>query len=232
MRLNPFKKRDKAKLPVEPVQEKGSLNIIADDHNLRYKYDENWENRTFLDTVKIANVKAILTNVPGAPLALANGFGYMQILSIEGKDLLAASYAEQVEIISGYKHWLDTMEFDFTELTTRLPTDLMFQIAELRELHEEVTQELLSPHMDERKRAQKEYRRDVLEHQIRILEVVARDHFNTEFFIMFHGRTLAELASKVTASNNASRTFRPRIVSVEKKEQIVRNLNNPNGNGE
>ena len=228
MRLNPFKKRDKAKLPVEPVQEKGSLNIIADDHNLRYKYDENWENRTFLDTVKIANVKAILTNVPGAPLALANGFGYMQILSIEGKDLLAASYAEQVEIISGYKHWLDTMEFDFTELTTRLPTDLMFQIAELRELHEEVTQELLSPHMDERKRAQKEYRRDVLEHQIRILEVVARDHFN----IMFHGRTLAELASKVTASNNASKTFRPRIVSVEKKEQIIRNLNNPNGNGE
>ena len=87
MRLNPFKKRDKAKLPVEPVQEKGSLNIIADDHNLRYKYDENWENRTFLDTVKIANVKAILTNVPGAPLALANGFGYMQSVRERRKNI-------------------------------------------------------------------------------------------------------------------------------------------------
>jgi len=29
MRLNPFKKKDKAKLPVVPVQEKGSLNIIS-----------------------------------------------------------------------------------------------------------------------------------------------------------------------------------------------------------
>ena len=86
--------------------------------------------------------------------------------------------------------------------------------------------------MDERKRAQKEYRRDVLEHQIKILEIVARDHFNTEFFVMIHGRTLEELNFKVQTSNNASRAFRPRIVSVEKKEQIVRNLNNPNGNGE
>jgi hypothetical protein len=232
MKLNSFKKKNKAKLPIEQVQKKGSLNIIADDHNLRYKYDENWENRTFLDTVKIANVKGILTNVPNAPLALANGFGYMQILSIEGKDLYAASYSEQFEIVSGYKQWLDAMEFDFTELTTRLPTDLMFQIAELRELHEEVIQILLSPNMDERKRAQKEYRRDVLEHQIKILEIVARDHFNTEFFVMIHGRTLEELNFKVQTSNNASRAFRPRIVSVEKKEQIVRNLNNPNGNGE
>ena len=98
MKLNPFKKKNKAM----PVQEKGSLNLVADNQTPRYKYDKNWENRVFLDTVKASNIKSILTNVGGAPIALSNGFGYMQILGVQGKDVLTSSPAEQVEFINGY----------------------------------------------------------------------------------------------------------------------------------
>jgi putative uncharacterized protein gbs0401 len=223
--------KNKKKTP-EIVQEKGSLNLIADNQKPRYKYDKNWENRTFLDIVKTSSVKAILTNVANTPLALSNGFGYMQIVGVQGKDVYTCSPSEQIETIGGYKQYLDAIDFDFTELTTRLPTDTRQQIIENKRKHEIVTQELLSSDLDERIRVQKEHQRDVLEHNIKIDEIIGREHYNTEFFHIYHGRTLEELNYKTQAINNASTGFRPRQISAEKKEQIIMNFNNPNGNGE
>lgn len=228
MKLNPFKKKDKAM----PVQEKGSLNLVADNQTPRYKYDKNWENRVFLDTVKASNIKSILTNVGGAPIALSNGFGYMQNLRVQGKDVFTSSPAEQVEYINGYKQWLDAIDFDFTEITTRLPTDTRTQILELKNKLEIVIQQLLLPNLDERVRVQLEIRRDGLINSIKVLEVVEREHFNTEFFITYHGRTLEELNYKTRVALSASTTFKPKMISVEKKEQLITTLYDPNRNGE
>lgn len=228
MKLNPFKKKNKAM----PVQEKGSLNLVADNQTPRYKYDKNWENRVFLDTVKASNIKSILTNVGGAPIALSNGFGYMQILGVQGKDVLTSSPAEQVEFINGYKQWLDAIDFDFTEITTRLPTDTRTQILELKHKLEIVIPELLLPNLDERVRVQLEVRRDGLINSIKVLEIVEREHFNTEFFIAFYGRTLEELNYKTRVALSASTTFKPKMISVEKKEQLITTLYDPNRNGE
>ena len=63
MKLNPFKKKNKA----IPVQEKGSLNLVADNQTPRYKYDKNWENRVFLDTVKASNIKSCLLYTSPSP---------------------------------------------------------------------------------------------------------------------------------------------------------------------
>ena len=228
MKLNPFKKKNKA----IPVQEKGSLNLVADNQTPRYKYDKNWENRVFLDTVKASNIKSILTNVRGAPISLSNGFGYMQNLRVQGKDVFSSSPAEKVEFISGYKQWLDAIDFDFTEITTRLPTDTRTQILELKNKLEIVIQQLLLPNLDERVRVQLEIRRDGLINSIKVLEVVEREHFNTEFFITYHGRTLEELNYKTRVALSASTTFKPKMISVEKKEQLITILYDPNRNGE
>lgn len=228
MKLNPFKKKDK----VTPVQEKGSLNLVADNQTPRYKYDKNWENRVFLDTVKASNIKSILTNVGGAPIALSNGFGYMQILGVQGKDVFTSSPAEQVEFINGYKQWLDAIDFDVTEITTRLPTDTRTQILELKRKLEIVIPQLLLPDLDERVRVQLEMRRDGLTNSIKVLEIVEREHFNTEFFIAFYGRTLEELNYKTRVALSASTTFKPKMISVEKKEQLITTLYDPNRNGE
>lgn len=228
MKLNPFKKKNKA----IPVQEKGSLNLVADNQTPHYKYDKNWENRVFLDTVKASNIKSILTNVRGAPIALSNGFGYMQNLRVQGKDVFSSSPAEKVEFISGYKQWLDAIDFDFTEITTRLPTDTRTQILELKNKLEIVIQQLLLPNLDERVRVQLEIRRDGLINSIKVLEVVEREHFNTEFFITYHGRTLEELNYKTRVALSASTTFKPKMISVEKKEQLITILYDPNRNGE
>jgi hypothetical protein len=228
MKLNSFKKKDK----VTPVQEKGSLNLVADNQTPRYKYDKNWENRVFLDTVKASNIKSILTNVGGAPIALSNGFGYMQILGVQGKDVFTSSPAEQVEFINGYKQWLDAIDFDVTEITTRLPTDTRTQILELKRKLEIVIPQLLLPDLDERVRVQLEMRRDGLTNSIKVLEIVEREHFNTEFFIAFYGRTLEELNYKTRVALSASTTFKPKMISVEKKEQLITTLYDPNRNGE
>ena len=228
MKLNPFKKKD----TVTPVQEKGSLNLVADNQTPRYKYDQNWENRVFLDTVKASNIKSILTNVGGAPIALSNGFGYMQILGLQGKDVFTSSPSEQVEFINGYKQWLDAIDFDFTEITTRLPTDTRTQILELKNKLEMVIPQLLLPDLDERVRVQLEMRRDGLTNSIKVLEIVERERFNTEFFIAFYGRTLEELNYKTRVALSASTTFKPKMISVEKKEQLITTLYDPNRNGE
>lgn len=228
MKLNPFKKKDK----VTPVQEKGSLNLVADNQTPRHKYDKNWENRVFLDTVKASNIKSILTNVGGAPIALSNGFGYMQILGVQGKDVFTSSPAEQVEFINGYKQWLDAIDFDVTEITTRLPTDTRTQILELKRKLEIVIPQLLLPDLDERVRVQLEMRRDGLTNSIKVLEIVEREHFNTEFFIAFYGRTLEELNYKTRVALSASTTFKPKMIYVEKKEQLITTLYDPNRNGE
>jgi len=91
-----------------------------------------------------------------------------------------------------------------------------------------VIQQLLNPHLEERKKAQLEYRRDILIHNIIIDEIVGREQYNTEFFIWIYGRSLQELESYVNLSNSLSIGFRPRPISIEKKEQILKQYNNLN----
>ena len=146
--------------------------------------------------------------------------------------MFTSSPAEQVEFINGYKQWLDAIDFDVTEITTRLPTDTRTQILELKRKLEIVIPQLLLPDLDERVRVQLEMRRDGLTNSIKVLEIVEREHFNTEFFIAFYGRTLEELNYKTRVALSASTTFKPKMIYVEKKEQLITTLYDPNRNGE
>ena len=219
-------KRKKKKKDKTEAEEQGSLSLVEGGHKPRYKYDKHWENRDFLDIVRRLNYKAILFNIPGAPIALSNGYGFIQILEIKGKDVEVLSISEQIDTISSYIQYLSGAIFDFTEQTTTLPTDTTTQIAEKRMILDTVVQQLLNPHLEERKKAQLEYRRDILIHNIIIDEIVGREQYNTEFFIWIYGRSLQELESYVNLSNSLSIGFRPRPISIEKKEQILKQYNN------
>ncbi len=82
--------------------------------------------------------------------------------------------------------------------------------------------------IEERKKAQLEYRREILIHNIIVDEIVGREQYNTEFFIWIYGNSLQELESYVNLSNTLSIGFRPSPISVEKKEQILKQYNNLN----
>ena len=221
-------KRKKKKKDKIVTEEQGSLNLVTGDHKPRYKYDKNWENRDFLDIVRRLNYKAILFNIPGAPIALSNGYGFIQILEIKGKDIEVLSISEQIDTISSYMQYLSGAIFDFTEQTTTLPTNTETQISEKRAILDEVIHQLLDPHLEERKKAQLEYRREILIHNIIVDEIVGREQYNTEFFIWIYGNSLQELESYVNLSNTLSIGFRPSPIFVEKKEQILKQYNNLN----
>ena len=171
--------------------------------------------RDFLDTVAIADVKSILYGYPNQPIRLANGYsGYVQIFEVFGQDIQAMSNEEQAAIKVGFTLFLSGTTFDMMIQTTKLPTDVSSQSNELLRLLDEVKERLIY---------QLRQREDILKTKYLVQQVVAINQQNIEFFIWVFGDTLAEIDSntRTTLTIASSHGFAPKVVSVEKKEELL-----------
>ncbi|WNU96025.1 hypothetical protein [Streptococcus sp. DTU_2020_1000888_1_SI_GRL_NUU_041A] len=204
--------------------------LNLDEHQgFKFEYDKDWEKKEFLSTVEEIDVKKILHSVRNQPIELANGYsGYLQIMEIYGNDIASLSNQEQAEVIAGYTQWLAGTPFDFGLQTTTLPTNTREQIEDLIRILNDVRNELGLTVLDERKRMQLRQRQDILIQNIVKLEIVAARQYNTEFFVWIFGDTLEELENNTRIAQEASYLFTPHIVSVEKKEQILKQYYNYN----
>ena len=194
--------------------------------------------KDFLDTVAITDVKSILYGYPNQPIRLANGYsGYVQIFEVFGQDIQAMSNEEQAAIKVGFTLFLSGTAFDMMIQTTKLPTDVSSQSNELLRLLDEVKQEQNAPELiindgddidtisrKERLVYQLRQREDILEKQNTSSNKSLRSiKQNIEFFIWVFGDTLAEIDSntRTTLTIASSHGFAPKVVSVEKKEELL-----------
>ncbi|HBJ22889.1 MAG TPA: hypothetical protein DDY67_02420 [Streptococcus salivarius] len=193
--------------------------------------------RDFLDTVAISDVKSILYGYPNQPIRLANGYsGYVQIFEVFGQDIQAMSNEEQAAIKVGFTLFLSGTTFDMMLQTTKLPTDVSSQSNEFLRLLDEVKQEQNAPELiindgddldtiarKERLIYQLRQREDILKTKYLVQQVVAINQQNIEFFIWVFGDTLAEIDSntRTTLTIASSHGFAPKVVSVEKKEELL-----------
>ena len=193
--------------------------------------------RDFLDTVAISDVKSILYGYPNQPIRLANGYsGYVQIFEVFGQDIQAMSNEEQAAVKVGFTLFLSGTTFDMMLQTTKLPTDVSSQSNEFLRLLDEVKQEQNAPELiindgddldtianKERLIYQLRQREDILKTKYLVQQVVAINQQNIEFFIWVFGDTLAEIDSntRTTLTIASSHGFAPKVVSVEKKEELL-----------
>lgn len=193
--------------------------------------------RDFLDTVAISDVKSILYGYPNQPIRLANGYsGYVQIFEVFGQDIQAMSNEEQAAVKVGFTLFLSGTTFDMMLQTTKLPTDVSSQSNEFLRLLDEVKQEQNAPELiindgddldtissKERLIYQLRQREDILKTKYLVQQVVAINQQNIEFFIWVFGDTLAEIDSntRTTLTIAPSHGFAPKVVSVEKKEELL-----------
>lgn len=182
--------------------------------------------RDFLDTVAISDVKSILYGYSG----------YVQIFEVFGQDIQAMSNEEQAAVKVGFTLFLSGTTFDMMLQTTKLPTDVSSQSNEFLRLLDEVKQEQNAPELiindgddldtissKERLIYQLRQREDILKTKYLVQQVVAINQQNIEFFIWVFGDTLAEIDSntRTTLTIASSHGFAPKVVSVEKKEELL-----------
>ena len=193
--------------------------------------------RDFLDTVAISDVKSILYGYPNQPIRLANGYsGYVQIFEVFGQDIQAMSNEEQAAVKVRFTLFMSGTTFDMMLQTTKLPTDVSSQSNEFLRLLDEVKQEQNAPELiindgddldtianKERLIYQLRQREDILKTKYLVQQVVAINQQNIEFFIWVFGDTLAEIDSntRTTLTIASSHGFAPKVVSVEKKEELL-----------
>ena len=193
--------------------------------------------KDFLDTVAISDVKSILYGYPNQPIRLANPYsGYVQIFEVFGQDIQAMSNEEQAAIQLGFTLFLSGTTFDMIIQTTKLPTDVSSQSNEFLRLLDEVKQEQNAPELitkdgddidtisrKERRVYQLRQREDILKTKYLVQQVIAVNQQNIEFFIWVFGDTLSEIDSNTrsTLTIASSHGFAPKVVSVEKKEELL-----------
>ena len=92
----------------------------------------NWfgevrERSDFIEWLKIAPYKKIMDN-RGRYIELANDRGYLQLLEIQGKDILNLGHEEQQITLLNYHNWLIQFQYDLEIYSTKLPTDTTRQV--------------------------------------------------------------------------------------------------------
>ena len=117
-----------------------------------------------------------------------------------------------------------------------MPTDVSSQSNELLRLLDEVKQEQNAPELivndgddidtisrKERLVYQLRQREDILKTKYLVQQVIAINQQNIEFFIWVFGDTLAEIDSntRTTLTIASNHGFTPKVVSVEKKEELL-----------
>ena len=174
--------------------------------------------RDFLDTVAISDVKSILYGYPNQPIRLANDYsGYVQIFEVFGQDIQAMSNEEQAAIKVGFTLFLSGTAFDMMIQTTKLPTDVSSQLI----IND--GDDINNISRKERLVYQLRQREDILKTKYLVQQVIAINQQNIEFFIWVFGDTLAEIDSntRTTLTIASSHGFAPKVVSVEKKEELL-----------
>lgn len=231
-------KRNKKAPEVEQID----LGERAGDEFIYVPADKK-KRKDFLDTVALSDFKSILYGYPNQPIRLANGYsGYLQIFEVFGQDIQAMSEAEQAAIIASFTLFLSGTTFDIAIQTTKLPTDVTSQSNELMRILDDVRQAQNSPELlvserntpeeverIERKLYQLRQREDILLVKYLIQQLIAINQQNIEFFIWVFADSLAEMdANTRTTATIAAPNFAPKVISAEKKEELLRQFYNFN----
>lgn len=226
----PKKKKAKPeKKPKAKPTQTGRIDTRLQKNN-EIEFTSKSEARDFVSTVNLMDIKGILYNTRNNPLIMSYNYAtYMQILEIRGKDLYRISKSELDRTIANFEGWLNQVNFDTTFYTTKLPTDTSEQVIEMNRLRNEVRRELNNLERSEKELYQLQERQRLLENQLLAEEAVESELYNTEYLLFIFDDSIEGLQRKVnrvmTAGNN---DFIPKLVSLEKKEQIYKQYNNQN----
>lgn len=178
-------------------------------------------------SVGLLDTKAIM-KTPQAYIKLVE-FGYLQFLSVPGKDLGSLSYAETQRTIENFEVWLTTFNSDIKFQTTTLPTNTTTQVADLRLALARVREERSQISPGSRRFLQLNDRETWLKDQIKVEENIQKEIYNTEFILWLFAPTTSELDVLVSrAKRFGNNDFVPREISLLKKKQIIKQYNNFN----
>ena len=192
----------------------------------------NWfgevrERSHFIEWLKIAPYKKIMDN-RGRYIELANDRGYLQLLEIQGKDILNLGHEEQQITLLNYHNWLIQFQYDLEIYSTKLPTDTTRQVRYLTSCLNR-TKAKLKKTNNQRIRAQLQDQKQILEQNIKTELMIQKQIYNSEFILFLYGKTVKELDDLVSkAMSYGNQDFVPKVISRSKKEQILEQINNMN----
>lgn len=181
----------------------------------------------FIEWLKIAPYKKIMDN-RGRYIELANDRGYLQLLEIQGKDILNLGHEEQQITLLNYHNWLIQFQYDLEIYSTKLPTDTTRQVRYLTSCLNR-TKAKLKKTNNQRVRAQLQDQKQILEQNIKTELMIQKQIYNSEFILFLYGKTVRELDDLVAkAMSYGNQDFVPKVISRIKKEQILEQINNMN----
>ena len=196
------------------------------------KTKESWfkrhkEKNEFISWLKIAPYKRIIDN-KGQYIELADDRGYMQIFEIPGKDIDGLGEEEKQNTLVNYNTWLVQFQYGFSFYLTKLPTNTQKQIEYLQLCLYRNKQDLKKT-SNPRIKAQLQDKIAILESNIQTEKQIQKEIYNSEFLLFLFGRSIKELDDityKATSYGNMD--FIPKVVTKDKKEQILEQFNNMN----
>ena len=181
----------------------------------------------FIEWLKIAPYKKIMDN-RGRYIELANDRGYLQLLEIQGQDILNLGHEEQQITLLNYHNWLIQFQYDLEIYSTKLPTDTTRQVRYLTSCLNR-TKAKLKKTNNQRVRAQLQDQKQILEQNIKTELMIQKQIYNSEFILFLYGKTVRELDDLVSkAMSYGNQDFVPKVISRSKKEQILEQINNMN----
>lgn len=189
--------------------------------------DDRKERSDFLSWLAIVPYKKIMNN-RNQYIELSGDYGYLQLLEIPGKDITNLGKDEQQSILLNYHTWLVQFQYDFEIYTTKLPTDTKRQVAYLNSCLNLVRSQLKKT-ADPRLQAQLRDKKNILEQSIKTEVLIQKQIYNSEFILFLYGKTVKELDDIVSkAMNYGNQDFVPKMITREKKEKILEQINNMN----
>ena len=192
----------------------------------------NWfgevrERSDFIEWLKIAPYKKIMDN-RGRYIELANDRGYLQLLEIQGKDILNLGHEEQQITLLNYHNWLIQFQYDLEIYSTKLTTYNTRKVIYLTSCLNR-TKAKLKKTNNQRIRAQLQDQKQILEQNIKTELMIQKQIYNSEFILFLYGKTVKELDDLVSkAMSYGNQDFVPKVISRSKKEQILEQINNMN----
>ena len=169
-----------------------------------------------------------LTNDTDSFLELIDGYGYMNILTIVGKDIESMGNAEIQNTLVGFQEWLTKFSQDFTIEATKLPTNVDSQILDLKK-HLEDVRSLMKDERRERIMAQLQDRERILLDAIQNETEVKKQIYNAEYILYIYGENREKLREYTRkAKSYGGNDVQIKDVERYVKEQIIEQFNNMN----
>lgn len=208
------------------VRKKGSQ-VTSNISKKISKHDQKMEfTVSEFPTLDLLPYKRIMNN-HGEYIDLRD-YGYMQILELPSKDTHSLGSEEEERTLINWYEWLSRFPDDFTIYTTKLPTDTTNQINYQKRCLSQVRQEM-NHCRDQRYYLQLRDREMLLMEEIRLEGLIRDKIYNVEFIMFLFGDTIKNLDETVRkAGIYGNDDFVPRVVSREKKIQIITQFNNMN----